>query len=415
MPAVVALAGGATIAAIGAVIMLLQADPAAISDIANLDPRPLPGEMQKAVLRSPLASCMIATAAICAVVTVVATATRHAAAHHGVMIAMIAAFAAATAPMGHLAGPYLALLALIAAVATASMVRLSDSRAGWVSTLVGVATVALCMAARYHWAAGSGMRTQLLQPGDPLPEPPGMHANLLWPVNWVLIVIAVVLAGSSFVTKTLPLPVRQSLRGLSLAALCGAVLTSGFFAAYAPVLLSVHVTVHVLLLVIVGGLCAWAIPAPRYLTAAVSNRACVGGIGVAALMCLVAGAYAQPQILVSALEFPAGRWWFALAVVAAGTAAWWIIQAVPRAGCVGALLPGIAAGVWLRVSPSLLGVRWFGATGRTWAPDALADQHRAGIIVLLVCALAAGAAGSGALIRRSRAPGRAARATPRDP
>ncbi|WP_262424480.1 hypothetical protein [Brachybacterium sp. Z12] len=43
----------------------------------------------------------------------------------------------------------------------------------------------------------------------------------------------------------------------------------------------------------------------------------------------------------------------------------------------------------LLLTDRLLAASWFGATGRTWWADALADQHGAGIAVVVVVAVTA--------------------------
>ncbi|MDN6303679.1 MAG: copper-binding protein, partial [Brachybacterium sp.] len=53
------------------------------------------------------------------------------------------------------------------------------------------------------------------------------------------------------------------------------------------------------------------------------------------------------------------------------------------------LLLGVGTGVVLMTTDLLIAASWFGATGRTWWADALADQQRAGVAVLAVVGLTA--------------------------
>ena len=51
---------------------------------------------------------------------------------------------------------------------------------------------------------------------------------------------------------------------------------------------------------------------------------------------------------------------------------------------------GLAAAAALMLSDRLLAASWFGATGRTWWADALADQQRGGLAALVLVAVTAG-------------------------
>ena len=48
-----------------------------------------------------------------------------------------------------------------------------------------------------------------------------------------------------------------------------------------------------------------------------------------------------------------------------------------------------AAAIVLALTDTLVAASWFGSTGRTWWPDALADQQRGGIAALAVVAVTA--------------------------
>ena len=62
----------------------------------------------------------------------------------------------------------------------------------------------------------------------------------------------------------------------------------------------------------------------------------------------------------------------------------------------------LVAGVVLATGERLLAASWFGGTGRTWLTDAVADQQRGGVLVLVVTVLAAGTVGA-LLVRGARA------------
>ena len=122
-----------------------------------------------------------------------------------------------------------------------------------------------------------------------------------------------------------------------------------------------------------GGACAagavYAIPAPPALTATPPIRLQMLALAAGALIALAARLAPAPRRVV--------------------------VVAAP-------LLLGLAGGVALRVTDVLLAASWFGATGRTWRADALADQRDAGTLVLIVVALAALLLGGAALRARRR-------------
>src|SRR5699024_2243128 len=72
-----------------------------------------------------------------------------------------------------------------------------------------------------------------------------------------------------------------------------------------------------------------------------------------------------------------------------------VLATAPRWGRAAAtaapVLLGLGAGTALLRTDALVAASWFGATGRTWWTDALADQHRAGAAVLAVVGITAAA------------------------
>src|SRR5699024_8328234 len=111
-------------------------------------------------------------------------------------------------------------------------------------------------------------------------------------------------------------------------------------------------------------------------------------LGAATLVLLTSGplnVYGKVLISAHALQH-------VLLAVAAGVLSALAVRAVPataprwgRAAATAApVLLGLGAGIALLRTDALVAASWFGATGRTWWTDALADQHRAGAAVLAV-------------------------------
>ncbi|MEE1618052.1 CopD family protein [Brachybacterium sp. J153] len=191
---------------------------------------------------------------------------------------------------------------------------------------------------------------------------------------------------------------RAATRRLLVGAALLVLLTSGPLNVYGKVLVSAHVLQHVLLLgtgVLLGTVPALTGP-PGALRRTLGRRPLLGALAAAAPVALLAAAYASPFLRL-ALD---------------GHAAHLVLQLLAACGgvllalCVRATAPGrarllvaaapvlllLAAGVTLLLTDHLMAASWFGATGRTWFADALADQRRAGIGVLLTTGLGAVAA-----------------------
>ncbi|HEX7351464.1 CopD family protein [Brachybacterium sp.] len=189
-------------------------------------------------------------------------------------------------------------------------------------------------------------------------------------------------------------------RGESLRLVMGAVvlvlLTSGPLNVYGKVLISAHVLQHLLLMVAVGVLLGSVGGVPARL------RALIGGTWPLAVLLaavgplLLIGAYASP-LLRSALDGHAAHLGLQLLALGGGVLTALAVRALPggapgRSAIMAATLPlllGAAAGTILLLTDTLIAASWFGATGRTWWADALADQHRTGVAVLVVVALTA--------------------------
>ncbi|WP_394215366.1 CopD family protein [Brachybacterium vulturis] len=192
-----------------------------------------------------------------------------------------------------------------------------------------------------------------------------------------------------------PRPRAQSLR-LVLGALALVLLTSGPWNVYGKVLISAHVLQHLLLMVPAGLLLGSVCLVPRRLRAVVGGRWWVAMLLAALGPVLLIAVYLGP-LLRPALDGHAAHLALQLLALAAGVLTALAARTVPqsarrwqRTAVRGApLLLGLGAGAMLMTTDLLIAASWFGATGRTWWADALADQHRAGIAVLVVVALTA--------------------------
>ena len=193
---------------------------------------------------------------------------------------------------------------------------------------------------------------------------------------------------------------------LVLGAVVLVLLTSGPLNVYSKVLLSAHVLQHVLLLLPAGVLLGCAATVPSWLRIQLSGRWPLAALAAAAGPALLGAVYAIPPALRLALDSHAAHLALQMLALAAGALIALAARLAPaprRVVVVAApLLLGLAGGVALRVTDVLLAASWFGATGRTWRADALADQRDAGTLVLIVVALAALLLGGAALRARRR-------------
>ena len=214
-------------------------------------------------------------------------------------------------------------------------------------------------------------------------------------------------------------------RSQSLALVLGAaatvLITSGPLNVYGKVLISAHVLQHLLLVVCAGVLLGAAMTIPSWLRAVVGGRWWAGALLAAVGPLLLITVYVSP-LLRLALDGHAAHLALQMLAVAAGALAALAGRMMaepasePASSRVAAgprwalavvisvpLLLGVAAGITLLLTDSLMASSWFGATGRTWWADALADQRRAGIAVLAVVLATAVAVGALVFARRPRA------------
>lgn len=232
--------------------------------------------------------------------------------------------------------------------------------------------------------------------GYPLPAAPELSTVLsAWRPDPFGIALACVLVLVWWRPRA-PLRTRaQTLRLLAGAAVL-VLVTSGPLNVYGKVLVSAHVLQHVLLMVPAGVLLGSVGAVPHRM------RALCEGRWWAAMLLALAGptlliiGYVSPFLRL-ALDGHAAHLALQVLALAGGVLTALALRAVPSSASRwqrlllrGApLLLGLGVGVTLLLTDSLLAASWFGATGRTWWADALADQQRAGIAVLVVVALAA--------------------------
>jgi putative copper export protein len=181
---------------------------------------------------------------------------------------------------------------------------------------------------------------------------------------------------------------------------------------YAPVLSSAHLLQQGLLLVVVGPLLASAVPVPAGLARLLHRDPWTAPLFALGPLGLIVLVHATPWLLGPALATIPGHELLLLAPAALGALTWWTVApgagggdgegpngepAAPTAGLVAwrvilAALPvaGLAAsGMVLALGSTLLASDRFGATGRSWRADALADQQAGGWILVGLAVLAA--------------------------
>lgn len=187
-------------------------------------------------------------------------------------------------------------------------------------------------------------------------------------------------------------PVRP--RAASIRLLLGCVVlvlvTSGALNVYSKVLISAHLSQHVLLMVAVGALLGSITAVPAVMREVLAPRwwlaAAAAAAPVAALIAIYAGPLLYPAMDGHALHLAlqglalAGGVVGALAVRASRRPL--VVVAAP-------LLILLGAGIVLVTTDILIASSWFGATGRDWLPDALADQRRGGWFVISAAVVSA--------------------------
>jgi putative copper resistance protein D len=249
--------------------------------------------------------------------------------------------------------------------------------------------------------------------GYPLPPAPDLAAVLTqWRPDPMGMAVA---CGLVLLWWRPSAPVRGRGRSalLVLGALTLVLLTSGPLNVYGKVLISAHVLQHVLLLMPTGVLLGCAAAVPQRLRALLGGRWWLAALLAAAGPALLGAVYVGPLLRLALDGHAVHLALQALAVVAGALSALAVRAApAPRRVLVAAapLLLGLGAGIALRTTDLLLAASWFGATGRTWRADALADQHLAGTLVIVVTVLAA--LGLAAVALRARGRERADRDAP---
>ncbi|UYG18027.1 bifunctional copper resistance protein CopD/cytochrome c oxidase assembly protein [Brachybacterium huguangmaarense] len=216
-------------------------------------------------------------------------------------------------------------------------------------------------------ATAPGDLAELLT-GYPLPAAPGLGAvATAWRPD-VFALAACCAIALAWWWPTAPRRARPRTILLVVALIAALVVQCGPLAVYGKVLFSAHLAQHVLLLTVVGPLlgAAWSWRPPR--------RA---GVLVAALAVVLAGAaYVTPLVRLTLDSHVAH-----LALVVGATACGVLVGAAIAADRRAAPAAGIvlvAGGLVLALGDRVVAPSWFGATGRPWLADALADQQRAG-------------------------------------
>ncbi|GAB4094929.1 cytochrome c oxidase assembly protein [Brachybacterium horti] len=235
----------------------------------------------------------------------------------------------------------------------------------------------------------------------PAPELPALLAQ--WrPAPFHLALCAVVL----LVWWRAAAPARQRRATVRLLLGLGAllVLTQGPFEVYATVASSAHLLQHVLLAALAGVLIGSALTVPERWRALTGRAQLLLLLPAAAPLLLVGAAYGVSPVLRLALDSHPAHLALQLMSLLAGVLPVLAVRASTRPLLLAAVpLALTAAGVAALLGTDvLLAASWFGATGRTWWADALADQRRGGAAVLGVALLTAIAAVVTLLLRRSR-------------
>ncbi|MDO5662057.1 MAG: cytochrome c oxidase assembly protein [Brachybacterium sp.] len=215
--------------------------------------------------------------------------------------------------------------------------------------------------------------------------------------------------------------------GRSLAVIAGALAVaatlSGPLGVYGRMLVSAHVLQHGLLLVLAGPLLAAGITVPSWLRRLVRHSRALA-IGLAVLPpLLLTGVYASPFLHLG-LATHVGHMLLILLALGGGIATALVLRGLAeessrtlaQVAAVAAALPLMIAAEVLVTGERLAAASWFGATGRPWLADALADQQRAGwlllalaILALIAALVVLGRADRGRRPRSSRLRSRAAR------
>lgn len=251
--------------------------------------------------------------------------------------------------------------------------------------------------------------------GHAMPSAPSAAALLTsWRPDALVIALALGLVFALRFPRTGPRSARHA-RSTEARLVVGAgllvLVVCGPLGVYGPVLSSAHLLQQGLLLAVVGPLLASAVPTPGGLARLLHRDPWVApllALGPTGLLVLV---HATPSLLGPALATIPGHELLLLAPVVLGALTWWTVDPgadLRRDGTEGAgpreptgrlrawrivlaALPvaGLAAsGLAVALGSTLLASDRFGATGRTWRADALADQQTGGWILVGLAVLA---------------------------
>lgn len=241
--------------------------------------------------------------------------------------------------------------------------------------------------------------------GYPLPEAPSLSTLL---ISWRPDPFGMMLACVLLLVWWRPRgPVRDRAASIRmvLGGLVLVLLTSGALNVYSKVMVSAHLLQHALLLAGAGVLIGSALAVPPVLRRLLASRWWLAALLAAAPVALLGAAYASPALRL-ALDGHAAHLALQMLALSGGVLVAHAVRAMPGTGLrllalAAPLVLGLAGGLTVMLTDLLMAASWFGATGRSWLPDALADQRRGGIAVLVVSVLV-GLGAAAAVLRAGR-------------
>jgi putative copper export protein/cytochrome c oxidase assembly factor CtaG len=272
--------------------------------------------------------------------------------------------------------------------------------------------------------AGTPQSPFELLSGYPLPQTPTLGAMVTsWRPEPFFLALAAVLVLVWW-RPAAPTRARGGTVRLLVSLALMLLVTNGPTAVYARALTSAHLAEHVLLLVVVGPLLASAFATPTPWRQAVQRlgRSSVGRwllpVATAVPTLALAAVYAWPVVIRLALETHPGHLLLLVGSGLCGVVTWWTVPVVVdaiagarpaadagaarpdradrpgRAGRIAAVVTLfapvaalVACGLVVVLGDTLIAANWFGATGRSWRADALADQRQGGMVVLVFAVL----------------------------
>nr|WP_283774654.1 CopD family protein [Brachybacterium equifaecis] len=262
---------------------------------------------------------------------------------------------------------------------------------------LGLMTIAIALAAAMSSSPPPADATPVpgsiaeLLTGYPMPPAPSFGAVL---GSWRVDAFALAAAAALVLVWWRPASPRRErwasallLAGVALALL----VTCGPLAVYAKVLASAHLIEHVLLFAVAGPLIGAAFAPPRILAGVCARSRWLLPVLSVVPVALLAAAYAYPPLLRAAMEGHVMHLVLMVGAAVLGAVQVWISAAARRDMAVGPVtavlavaLPAaglLACGIVLILGDTALLPSWFGATGRTWRADTLADQRDAGWVI----------------------------------